>query len=138
MYSSLKLHNTHHWVYMLTVGQKYHLQFHNHFPENIVRVHMYTHTLAHGYHIVRVHMYTHTGLWVYVRRLTEHAIACSLTEVALFIKNSVLMCKYMQSHPRQLIFSLKNNCLWRVVLCCFVFLLCCVALPCLSKYLMDD
>ena len=26
----------------------------------------------------------------------------------------------------------------RVVLCCFVFLLCCVALPCLSEHLMDD
>ena len=29
-------------------------------------------------------------------------------------------------------------CFERVVLCCFVFLLCCVALPCLSKHLMDD
>ena len=28
--------------------------------------------------------------------------------------------------------------LWEVVLCCFVFLLCCVALPCLSKHLMDN
>ena len=33
-----------------------------------------------------------------------------------------------KSHLRQLIFSLKNNCFGRVVLCCFVFLLCCVAL----------
>ena len=39
-------------------------------------------------------------------------------------------------HPRQF-FSLKNNCLGQVVLCCFVFLLCCVALPCFSKHLMD-
>ena len=31
-----------------------------------------------------------------------------------------------------------NNCFGRVVLCCFVFLLCCVALPYLSQHLMDD
>ena len=36
---------------------------------------------------------------------------------------------HVESHLRQLFFSLKNNCLGRVVLCCFVFLLCCVALP---------
>ena len=41
-----------------------------------------------------------------------------------------------ESHPRQLIFSLKNDCLGRVVLYFFVFLLCCVAF--LSKHLMDD
>ena len=40
--------------------------------------------------------------------------------------------------PSEADFSLKNNCFGQVVLCCFVFLLCCVALPCLSKHLMDD
>ena len=30
--------------------------------------------------------------------------------------------------PPEAVFSLKNNCLGRVVLCCFVFLLCSVAL----------
>ena len=39
----------------------------------------------------------------------------------------------------KVVFSLKNNCLGRVVLCCFVFLLCCVALSFfLSKHLMDN
>ena len=34
--------------------------------------------------------------------------------------------------------NFKKNCFGQVVLCCFVFLLRCVALPCLSKHLMDD
>ena len=33
--------------------------------------------------------------------------------------------------------SPRNDCFVRVVLCCFVFLICCVALPCLSKQVME-
>ena len=35
----------------------------------------------------------------------------------------------MGSNPSRGRFFFENNCLGRVVLCCFVFLLCCVALP---------
>ena len=45
---------------------------------------------------------------------------------------------WVQVPPEAANFFLKNNCFGRVVLCCFVFLLCCVALPRLSKHLMDD
>ena len=49
------------------------------------------------------------------------------------------VCEHVGSNPLEAAnFSLKKDCLGRVVLCCFVFLLCCVALPCLSKHLMDD
>ena len=39
------------------------------------------------------------------------------------------MCAYM--------YMFENGCIGQVVLCCFVFLLCSVPLPCLSKHLME-
>ena len=39
--------------------------------------------------------------------------------------------------PEAADFSLKNDCVGRVVLRCFVFLMCCVALPSLSKHLLE-
>ena len=54
-----------------------------------------------------------------------------------FVCAMVLHVYMYESHQSQ--FFLKNNCLERVVLCCFVFLLCCVALSFfLSKHLMDN
>ena len=53
---------------------------------------------------------------------------------------SVLGRSWVSVPPEAANFSLKNDCFERVelVLCCFVFLLCCVALPCLSEHLTDD
>ena len=40
--------------------------------------------------------------------------------------------------PKAANFSFKNNCFGQVMLCCFVFVMHCVALPCLSKHLMPN
>ena len=65
-----------------------------------------------------VHVYTYVkGIYTNVK-----SFLCTCTEWVLWV----------QIPPKA---ALKNDCFGQVVLCCFVFLWCCVALPCHSKHL---
>ena len=81
-----------------------------------------------GLHCKNVHVYMH--IYISTCNSVDQLVKCRLE----------CECCGFESHPRKPIFSLKNDCLGRVVLSCFVFLLCCccVALFHLSKDLMDD
>ena len=75
-----------------------------------------------GHTYMHVHMYMYNVIW------TQPADRA--TSVAQLVRAQPR--KLMVVGSSQVFFLRKNICFGRVVLCCFVFLLCCVALPCLS------